>query len=73
MVAIKSQTIKVACSDCNLRELCMPMGVTRDALTRVDSLVATRRKVKRRETLFRMRRVRILDLNALRRMINPAV
>ncbi len=50
---MKPQTIRVACSNCNLRELCMPMGVTRDELARIDSLVATRRKVKRREALFR--------------------
>ena len=46
------QTIKVACSNCNLRELCMPMGLSDKDLTRLDDLVATRRKVKRGGTLF---------------------
>jgi CRP/FNR family transcriptional regulator len=50
---IKPENIKVACSNCNLRELCMPIGLEADELKRIDDLVATRRKVKRRETLFR--------------------
>ena len=45
--------IKVACSNCNLRELCMPLGLNQDELDRIDSLVAVRRKVKRGTTLFR--------------------
>ena len=46
------ETIKVACSNCNLRELCMPIGLPPADLKRIDDIVATRRKVKRRETLF---------------------
>ena len=46
-------SIKVACSNCNLRELCMPIGLSPDELKRIDEIVATRRQVKRRETLFR--------------------
>lgn len=46
------QNIKVACSNCNLRELCMPVGLLPAELDRIDDIVATRRKVKRRETLF---------------------
>src|SRR5574344_2823919 len=37
----------------NLRELCMPMGLTEQQLQRIDEVVATRRKVKRGMTLFR--------------------
>ena len=46
------QTIKVACSNCNLRELCMPMGLSGSDLGKLDELVATRRKVKRGAALF---------------------
>jgi CRP/FNR family transcriptional regulator len=46
------QTIKVACSNCNLRELCMPVGLTDDELGKLDGLVATRRKLKRGAPLF---------------------
>lgn len=46
------ESIKVACSNCNLRELCMPVGLSPEELQRLDSLVATRRKVRRKELLF---------------------
>ena len=44
--------IKVACSNCNLRELCMPVGLSDGEMDRLDDLVATRRKIKRGQTLF---------------------
>jgi len=47
------QTIKVACSNCNLRELCMPMGLSQEELNRIDEVIGTRRKIKRGATLFR--------------------
>jgi len=46
-------TIKVACSNCNLRELCMPMGLSPEEIERLDQVVASRRKVKRGMALFR--------------------
>ena len=49
---MKPETIKVACSNCNLRELCMPMGLSNHDLERLDEVVATRRKIKRGSTLF---------------------
>ena len=45
-------SIKVACSNCNLRELCMPMGLKEDELDKIDEVVATRRKVKRGARLY---------------------
>jgi CRP/FNR family transcriptional regulator, anaerobic regulatory protein len=50
---VDAHAIKVACSNCNLRELCMPVGLSPAELERVDDLVATRRKVKRGTPLFR--------------------
>jgi CRP/FNR family transcriptional regulator len=47
------QTIRVACSNCNMRELCMPVGLSENELDKIDELVAVRRKVKRGTTLFR--------------------
>jgi CRP/FNR family transcriptional regulator len=45
---------KVQCSNCNLRELCLPVGLTREELEHIDTrLVASRRKLARGETLFR--------------------
>ena len=50
---MKPHAIKVACSNCNLRELCMPMQLNQEELKRIDEVVATRRPVKRGATLFR--------------------
>jgi len=49
---MNSHSIKVACSNCNLRELCMPMGLTDADMQRIDEVVATRRKVPKGENLF---------------------
>ena len=49
---MKPEVIKVACSNCNLRELCMPMGLSANDLERLDDLVTTRRKIKKGTTLF---------------------
>jgi CRP/FNR family transcriptional regulator len=46
------ETIKVACSNCNLRELCMPVGLNELELQRVDELVTQRRSIKRGAALF---------------------
>jgi CRP/FNR family transcriptional regulator len=50
---VKPDAFKVACSSCNLRELCLPVGLARPDLDRLDALVATRRTVGRGDTLFR--------------------
>lgn len=50
---MNSTSIKVACSNCNLRELCMPLGLNESEMERVDEVVATRRKVTRGDNLFR--------------------
>jgi len=44
--------IKVACSNCNLRELCMPMSLKPEEMDRIDEVVTTRRQVKRGANLF---------------------
>jgi CRP/FNR family transcriptional regulator len=49
---MNKEAIKVACSNCNLRELCMPMGLNAEELIRVDELVTTRRMIKRGSPLF---------------------
>ena len=53
IVPLTSHTIRIACSSCNLRELCMPLGLNEEELIRIDGLVANRRKVKRGTSLFR--------------------
>ena len=44
--------IKIACSNCSLRELCMPIGMNAGELARVDELVVKRPAVKRGRSLF---------------------
>jgi len=50
---IRIEPFKVACSSCNLRELCLPLGLSNDQLERLDTLVELRRSVPRGDTLFR--------------------
>jgi CRP/FNR family transcriptional regulator, anaerobic regulatory protein len=50
---LDAHSLKVACSNCNLRELCMPVGLSAEELVRIDEVVATRRKIKRGAILFR--------------------
>ncbi len=50
--ALNLETIKVACSNCNLRELCMPVGFNVDEMKRLDEVVEKRRRVKQGELLF---------------------
>ena len=49
---MRLEPFKLACSSCNLRELCLPVGLSRDGLARLDGLVTNRRSVARGETLF---------------------
>ncbi len=51
-VPIRIEPFKVACSSCNLREICLPVGMSVEQLERLDSLVGTRRSVGRGEALF---------------------
>lgn len=46
------QSIKVACSSCNLRELCLPMGLNPEEMDKLDHVISTRRRVKRGQALF---------------------
>src|SRR4051794_2596544 len=45
--------LPVACSNCTLRELCLPVGLTAEELARIDALVVARRDVRRGVSLFR--------------------
>ena len=50
---VRLSPFKAACSSCNLRELCLPMGLSSEQVNQLDDLVANRRSVARGETLFR--------------------
>ena len=49
---INLQEAKVACSNCNMRELCMPVGLSDDEMIQIDRVVSSRRKVPRGEHLY---------------------
>jgi CRP/FNR family transcriptional regulator, anaerobic regulatory protein len=50
--AVKIDAIKVACKDCNLFQLCLPVGIDARELEELDSIIKRRRPVKRGEHLF---------------------
>jgi CRP/FNR family transcriptional regulator len=50
---INIHQLKTVCSSCSLRELCLPMGLSRDEIEYLDQLVYTRRRVKRGENIYR--------------------
>jgi CRP/FNR family transcriptional regulator, anaerobic regulatory protein len=43
---------QVTCSSCNLREMCLPAGLSPEDLERIENVVYARRRVKRGESLF---------------------
>ncbi|MBP6095409.1 MAG: fumarate/nitrate reduction transcriptional regulator Fnr [Methyloversatilis sp.] len=44
---------ETSCHKCNVREMCLPCGLTGEGLCRIDGLVNRRRRVYRGETLYR--------------------
>jgi CRP/FNR family transcriptional regulator len=53
VVPITLTSLKAACSQCNLRELCLPYGLSESEISQLDHLVGGRRKVKRGHHLYR--------------------
>lgn len=47
-----SHSIKVACSSCNLRELCLPLGLNSQEIDKLDRVISSRRRIKRGSALF---------------------
>ncbi len=45
--------LKVSCSNCSLRELCLPVGLNRDEMAQLDAVIRQSRRLKRGEYLFR--------------------
>jgi CRP/FNR family transcriptional regulator len=50
---LRIEPLKVACSGCNLRELCLPVGMSDQQLDQLETMVSVRRSVARGESLFR--------------------
>jgi CRP/FNR family transcriptional regulator, anaerobic regulatory protein len=49
---IRLQEAKVACSSCNMRELCMPVGLDDEEMMHIDRLISSRRKITRGDFLY---------------------
>lgn len=50
---LRAEPLRTACSACNLRELCLPLGLSASDMERLDGLISTRKVVPRGESLFR--------------------
>ncbi len=50
---VRLEPFKAACSSCNLRELCLPVGIAEEQMDRLDAIVGARRSLARGEVLFR--------------------
>ena len=50
--AVRQEFTKIACSNCSLRQLCMPAGMNAAELARVDELVERRTAIKRGRSLY---------------------
>ena len=53
VIPLNLTSLKAACSQCNLRELCLPYGLTEEEVAQLDTLVGARRKLKRGQHLYR--------------------
>lgn len=51
--AIPIHTARAGCTGCPVRELCLPSGLPRGDVERIEGLIATRRRLVRGERLFR--------------------
>ncbi len=52
--AVSLSSFKIACKNCALRELCLPLGIDGSDLDKLDKLLKKRRLVKKRDYLYRM-------------------
>jgi CRP/FNR family transcriptional regulator, anaerobic regulatory protein len=46
-------SLKAACKDCNLRELCLPLGLSEGDVVRLDAVIKRRRAVRKGDSLYR--------------------
>ncbi len=53
IIPVTLTTLKAACSQCNLRELCLPYGLSESEIEQIESMVGVRRRVKRQQHLYR--------------------
>ena len=59
VIPVTPLEIKTACSQCNLRELCLPFGLDPNEVDQLDELVGSRRKIKRQQHLYQIGRAHV--------------
>jgi len=52
-VAISVDGLRAHCLTCSVRELCLPVGLTPDAMKQVDGLITHRTRLKKHQALYR--------------------
>ena len=50
---IDIHALKNACSNCSLREMCLPTGLSQGEIEKLDQMVYTRKRVKRGDSVYR--------------------
>jgi len=53
IIPLTLTSLKAACSQCNLRELCLPYGLSEQEVDLLDGAVGARRRIKRQQHLYR--------------------
>ena len=53
VIPISLSSLRAACSQCNLRELCLPYGLSEHEVRKLDSMVAARRRLRRGQHMYR--------------------
>ncbi len=48
-----NSSLRIACSSCNLRELCLPIDLNGEQMQRLDALITKKRAIRRGEYLYR--------------------
>lgn len=52
-IPLATVNLRAVCTQCNLKELCLPLGLDNHELEKIDGLIAARRKIKRQQHLYR--------------------
>jgi CRP/FNR family transcriptional regulator len=51
---LNHKDLKTSCAACSMHQLCLPMGLNSDDMTRLDQIIGRRRRIARDEPLYRM-------------------
>ena len=53
VIPLHLPALKTACSQCNLQELCLPLGLRDEEIDLLDAVIGSRRKIRRGQHLYR--------------------